>query len=157
MTSKEFYKQLEVIVDERGVSLEQLLDSFKKALVNGYKRNYGNASVRVEFKPEKNEILMFSQRIVVESLENLDPECEILPILYSEAKKVNARAKIGDILEEPVNIKDFGRLAAGQAKQIFSQNIKTYEKENSFQYFKSMENELIRAQIIDVNENFLTL
>ena len=157
MTSKEFYKQLEVIVAERGVSLEQLLDSFKKALVNGYKRNYGNASVRVEFRPEKNEILMFSQRIVVESLENLDPECEILPILYSEAKKVNARAKIGDILEEPVNIKDFGRLAAGQAKQIFNQNIKSYEKENSFQYFKSMENELIRASIIDVNENFLTL
>ena len=157
MTSKEFYKQLEIVAEERGLSLEQLLDSFKKGLINAYKRSYGNTSVRVEFKPEKNEILMFKQRIVVESLENLDPECEIVPILYTEAKKINARAKIGDILEEAVNIKDFGRMAASQAKQIFNQNIKSYEKENSFQYFKSMENEMISAQVVDANENFLTL
>ena len=157
MTSKEFYKQLEIVAEERGLSLEQLLDSFKKGLINAYKRSYGNTSVRVEFRPEKNEILMFKQRIVVESLENLDPECEILPILYTEAKKINARAKIGDILEEAVNIKDFGRMAASQAKQIFNQNIKSYEKENSFQYFKSMENEMISAQVVDANENFLTL
>ena len=157
MTSKEFYKQLEIVAEERGLSLEQLLDSFKKGLINAYKRSYGNTSVRVEFRPEKNEILMFKQRIVVETLENLDPECEILPILYTEAKKINARAKIGDILEEAVNIKDFGRMAASQAKQIFNQNIKSYEKENSFQYFKSMENEMISAQVVDANENFLTL
>ena len=157
MTSKEFYKQLEVVAEERGLTLEQLLDSFKKGLINAYKRNYGNTSVRVEFKPEKNEILMFSQRLVVETLDNLDPECEILPILHADAKKINARAKIGDILEEAVNIKDFGRMAASQAKQIFNQNIKSYEKENSFQYFKNMENELISAQVIDMNEGYLTL
>ena len=68
MTSKEFYKQLEIVAEERGLTLEQLLDSFKKGLINAYKRNYGNTSVRVEFKPEKNEILMFSQKIVFESL-----------------------------------------------------------------------------------------
>ncbi len=157
MTSKEFYKQLEIVAEERGLTLEQLLDSFKKGLINAYKRNYGNTSVRVEFKPEKNEILMFSQKIVVESLDNVDPECEIVPILYTEAKKINMRAKVGDILEEPVNIKDFGRMAASQAKQIFNQNIKTYEKENSFQYFKRMENELISASVIDMNEGYLTL
>ena len=51
MTSKEFYKQLELVAEERGLSLEQLLDSFKKGLINAYKKTYGNTSVRVEFKP----------------------------------------------------------------------------------------------------------
>ena len=157
MISKEFYKQLEIISEERGLSIDQLLDSFRKALINAYKRNTGNTSVRVEFKPEKNEILMFSQRIVVESLDDVDPESEILPILYSEAKQNNARVRVGDILEEPVNIKDFGRLAAGQAKQIFNQNMKNYEKENSFQFFKSMENEMISSQVLEIGENHLTL
>ena len=123
MTSKEFYKQLEIISEERGLSIEQLLDSFKKGLINAYKRNYGNTSVRVEFKPEKHEILMFSQRVVVETLENVDPESEILPILHSEAKKINSRAKLGDILEEPVNIKDFGRMAASQASNLMKKKI----------------------------------
>ena len=157
MTSKEFYKQLEVVAESKGLTLEQVLEAMRKALINGYKRNTGNTSVRVEFKPEKNEVSMYSQRLVVESLENVDPECEILPILYSEAKKINSRAKIGDILEESVNVKEFGRLAASQAKQIFNQNIKTYEKENSYQYFKKMENELISAQVLEVKDDYLTL
>ena len=157
MISKEFYKQLEIISEERGLSLDQLLDSFGKGLVNAHKRTYGNTSVRVEFRPEKHEILMFSRRLVVETLDEIDPENEILPILYSEAKKINSRAKIGDILEEAVNIKDFGRMAASQAKQIFNQNMKNYEKENSFQYFKNMENEMISAQILEINDTHLTL
>lgn len=157
MISKEFYKQIDVICEERGLSVEQLLDSFRKGLISAYKRTYNNTSVRVEFKPEKNEILMFSQRLVVASFEDVDPECEVLPILLSEAKKINSRAKVGEILEEPVSIKDFGRLAAGQAKQIMNQNIKNYEKENSFQFFKNMENEMISAQVLDIQETFLTL
>lgn len=157
MISKEFYKQLEVISEERGLSLEQLLDSFQKGLINAHKRTYGNTSVRVEFRPEKHEILMFSRHLVVESLDDVDPECEILPILYTDAKKINSRAKVGDILEEPVNIKDFGRMAASQAKQIFNQNMKNYEKENSFQYFKNMENEMISAQILEITDTHLTL
>lgn len=157
MISKEFYKQLEIISEERGLSLEQLLDSFQKGLINAHKRTYGNTSVRVEFRPEKHEILMYSRRLVVETLDDLDPESEILPILYTDAKKINSRAKVGDILEEPVNIKDFGRMAASQAKQIFNQNMKNYEKENSFQYFKNMENEMISAQILEITDTHLTL
>lgn len=157
MTSKEFYKQIEVISEERGLSQEQILASFKESLIKAYKRNYGNSSVRVDFRPEKNEILMFSQRLVVESLDECDPESPILPILLSEAKKINARCKVGDILEEPVSIKELGRMAALQAKNVLNQNIKNYEKENTYAYFKSLENELITAKVIDVNDNSLTL
>ena len=157
MISKEFYKQLEVVAEEKGLSIEQILESFRGSLIHAYKRNYGNSSVRVEFKPEKHELLMFSQRVVVASFDEVDPESDILPILLSEAKKVNSRAKVGDILEEPVNIKDFGRMAANQAKQILNQNIKNYEKENSFAYFKNMENEMISAKVIDIQDNYLTL
>lgn len=157
MTSKEFYKQLEIVAEEKGLKLEQLLDAFEKGLINGYKREFGNSSVRVEFKVEKHEINMYSRRIVVNSYEERDPECEILPISLAEAKKLNRKAKIGDILEESVNIKDFGRLAASQVKNILNQNIKNYEKENSYQYFKSLENEMIGGTVISADENQLVL
>ena len=102
MISKEFYKQIDVICEERGLSVEQLLDSFRKGLISAYKKTYNNTSVRVEFRPEKNEILMYSQRLVVASFEEVDPECEVLPILLSEAKKINSRAKVGEILDNGV-------------------------------------------------------
>lgn len=152
MTSKEFYTQLEIVAEEKGLSLEQLLDAFEKGLINGYKKEFGNSSVRVEFNVEKHTINMYSRRIVVSSLEDRDPESEILPITLTEAKKISRKAKVGDILEEAVNIKDFGRLAAGQVKNILNQNIKTYEKENTYQYFKSLENEMIGATVIGIDE-----
>ena len=157
MTSKEFYKQLELLAEEKGLTLEQLLEAFEKGLINGYKREHGNTSVRVEFKPEKHEINMFTRRIVIASMEDRDPECEILPILLHQAKEKFHRAKVGDIVEEPVNIKEFGRLAAGQVKQILNQNIKAFERENLYKYFKNLENEMIGAIVIAEDENQLTL
>jgi len=157
MVNKEFYKQLELLAEDKGLSLEQLLEAFEKGLINGYKRENGNTSVRVEFKPEKHELNMFSRRIVIASMDDRDPNCEILPILLGVAKQKHPRIKVGDIIEEPINIKDFGRLAAGQVKQILNQNIKTYEKDNLYKYFKNLENEMIGATVIAEDENQLTL
>lgn len=157
MVSKEFFKQLEVVSQERGVTVEQLIEAFKKGLLNAYKKHYGDASARVEIRADKHEIFVYSQRIVVENVEDYDLEDEILPISLEEARETNARARVGDIIESAVNIKDFGRLAAAQAKQILNQNIKTYEKENAFVHFKTFENEMIIAEVIDMNENFVTL
>ena len=157
MTSKEFYKQLELLAEEKGLTVDQVLEAFRKGLINGYKREHGNTSVRVEFKPDKHEINMFTRRVVVSSFEDRDPESDILPILISVAKQKNSRVHVGDIIEEPVNIKEFGRLAASQVKQILSQNIKAAERENTYLYFKSMENEMIGARIIAEDEKQLTL
>jgi len=157
MISKEFYKQLEDVCSERGLTIDQMLKVMETSLKNAYKRTFGNTSVRVEFRPEKNEILMFSQYTVVNSYDDVEPGYEPVPILLADAKKKNPRAKVGNVIEEAFNIKDFGRVAAGQAKQVMNQNIKNCEKDNSYRYFKNMENEMINVQIIAQDERFLTV
>ena len=157
MVSKEFYKQLEALAEEKGLSVDRVLKAFEDGLIKGYRREHGNTSVRVEFRPEKHELNMYSRRIVVNSYDERDPEIDILPILLVDAKKLNHRIKVGDILEEPVNIKDYSRLAAVQVKQILRQNIQLAERESVYQYFKDLENEMIGAQVIDEDDEKLLL
>ena len=157
MINKEFYKDIEIISEVKGLPKELLFEGFRKALLNGFKKKYGHTSARVEFKPEKNEIFMYSQHLVVEEYQELE-ECEYQQMLLSDAKRISSRYKIGDIVEQSVSIRDFTRVESNTCKQVFIQQIKIYEKEKAYNYFKAMENEMIVAEVIDIKKDeYLTL
>ncbi len=152
MVSKEFFKQLEIVAEEKGISVDDLIEAFKKSLMNAFKRTYGHQSARIKIKPEKHEIMIYSRYLVV-SEKKEDPENEIEQMLLQDAKKISSKYKVGDVIEIPVNPKEFGRFAASIAKQVFNQSVKTIEKENAYQYFKGFEHEMMNALIVQKNEN----
>lgn len=156
MISKDFFALLGVVAEEKGIEVEQLIEAIRKGMINAYRKTYGNASARVEFKPEKNEILLFSQHRVVEAIHD-DPENDMVQITLEEAQKVNSRIKVGDILEQKIDPKRFGHIAMSTAKQVFNQTVRNIEKENAYEYFKEYENEMISAVVVDMNEQFITL
>lgn len=158
MTSKEFFKQLEIVAAERNIEIEQIIDAFSKGLVNAYKKEHGNTAVRVEIKPAKNELNMYSRKVVVADLdERPELDLDAMPILLADAKKIKSSYKLGDIIEASISIKELGRLAVGQAKQVFTQNIKTIEKENACQRFQKYKDEMLNLTVIGVTDTFLKL
>ena len=88
MINKEFYKDIEIISEVKGLPKELLFEGFRKALLNGFKKKYGHTSARVEFKPEKNEIFMYSQHLVVEEYQELE-DCDYQLMLLSDAKAIS--------------------------------------------------------------------
>lgn len=167
MIKKEFYEQVKLLAEERCISEEDVYEIFRRALENAYKKEFGNSSCRVEFKPEKFAILVYSVRKVVEAYTEKDPEAEeaqpadendnIAEILLEDAKKIKASAKVGDVIEWQVNIKDFGRTAALSAKSITNQGVRTKQWELAYDHFKALENEMVDAIIKNENERFLIL
>ncbi len=157
MISKEFFKQIEVYAVERNMDIDKVYDAFSKGLANAYKKENGNSAVRVEFKPEKNEINMFSRKKVVTEDEKFEDILDAMPITLLEAKQLKAYAKVGDVIETPITIKEFRRLAVSQAKQVFTQNIKNIEKDGMIDKLKHFENELLTLPVIEVKENFVKL
>lgn len=157
MISKEFFKQIEIFAEEKNMDLEKVYDAFTKGLANAYKKENGNSFVRVEFKPEKNEINMYSRKKVVTEDEKFDDIVDALPISLLEAKQLKAYAKVGDVIETPITIKEFRRLAVSQAKQVFTQNIKSIEKEGTLDKLKQYENELLTLPVVEVKEKFIKL
>lgn len=155
MISKEFFENVSLMAQERGITEEQALEAVREGLIKAYRKANGNASARVEFRPEKNEILMYSQMLVVEEI---DPTLEIGQILLKDAKEISNRYKLGDTVEQKIDPKkEFGRIAVSTGKQTFNQSIRNAEKGNITEYFKKCENEMIEAKVLRIDEKGVVL
>ena len=55
MINKDFFKMAEEDAKERGFAVEEVLACMEKALIGAFKKEHGNTSCKVEFKPKKNK------------------------------------------------------------------------------------------------------
>ncbi|MCX6781908.1 MAG: transcription termination factor NusA [Candidatus Magasanikbacteria bacterium] len=77
----------------------------------------------------------------VADLPRFNPKTEMMK---SEAKAINKKAKIGEILEIPLEIQhDFGRMAAQTAKQVIIQKIREAERNMVYGSYKDQEGKII--------------
>jgi N utilization substance protein A len=69
-------------------------------------------------------------------------------MMISEAKKINKKAKVGDVLEIVLEIPGaFGRMAAQTAKQVIIQKIREAERNMVFGDFKAQEGQIVVGTI----------
>ena len=135
---KEFMKALELIVAEKGIDRSIVIEAMEQAMAAAYKKKGGPA--RCEVNPDTGEIKLFSVRTVVEDEEFRDVKGQIS---LSEAKKRVPDIEIGETIEDPVEMTDFGRVAAGTAKQVVVQRIKEAEKDLIIKELGDKQDELV--------------
>lgn len=139
----DFLSALDDLERERGIQKEILLDALKQALIAAYKKNYHTAqNVTVHMDEKTGEIRVLSQKTVVETVE--DPRLEVS---LERARAINPRLGIGDILEEEVTPKDFGRVAAQTAKQVVTQRLREAERGIIYETYVDREAELVTGLI----------
>ncbi len=137
----EFMESLNDLEKAHGISKDVLISAIEAALISAYKRNYGaSANVRAEVNPETGDISIFASKAVVEEVENPHNE-----ITLAEARKVNALYEVGDVLEEEVHTRDFGRIAAQTAKQVVMQRIREAARGVIYEEYVEKENEVLTA------------
>ena len=110
---------LKAIAEEKGISEEMLFETLEDAMIAAYKKNYvnsGSQNVRVNIDRETGEIKVFSLRRIVEEV--MDPQDEIT---LEEAKEIDPRYELLDVVENEVTPANFARVAAQSAKQIVTQ------------------------------------
>ncbi len=144
MNTKELVKAINMIVEEKGIDADFVYDSLELALQTAYKKNFDSkTNVRVYINRDNGAIKVYSYLVVVDDYddgeEEVDEEGNItyLPpainkdaqILLEEAQEYKKDAKIGDEIEIEVTPDDFGRVAAGTAKQVMVQKIREAEKD----------------------------
>lgn len=145
----EFIEALNAIEKERGINKEILIDAVENALISAYRRNYGTSNnVRAEVDRETGEIQLFASKSVVESVDN--PHSEIA---LENARKINVLYEAGDVLEEEVKPKNFGRIAAQTAKQVVVQRIREAERGVIYDEYVEKENEVLTAIVQRVEKS----
>lgn len=158
MDNKAFIKALDGIVKEKNISSDVVFDAMTLALQTAYKKNFDSkTNVRVDINKETGDIKVFSYLVVVDEIdygsEEDDGEGNIIEIppkinidaqiLLEDAKKIDPKVKVGDTIEKEVTPKDFGRVAAGTAKQVVTQKIREAEKNSIIEEFADKEFELM--------------
>lgn len=67
-------------------------------------------------------------------------------LMLTPAKEFNKKAKVGDVLEIPLEIPgDFGRMAAQTAKQVIIQKLREAERTTVFNDFKDQEGQIVQG------------
>ena len=149
----EFMEALDELEKDRGIDKETLIDTIEQALLTAYKKNFGSAqNVRVEFDRERGDVKVFSQRVVVDESDLYDT---FLEIELKDAREISPNYELGDIIENEVTPKDFGRIAAQTAKQVVVQRIREAEREIVYNEFIDKENEIVTGEVARVNKNLV--
>jgi transcription termination/antitermination protein NusA len=150
--NQEFIEALKEIVKEKGISKDLLFTTIEDALVAAYKKNYsshgGNQNVKVTMDRENGEIHVYSQKKVVENLED-----NLNEILLEDAKAIDQRYEVGDLVSIEVTPRKFGRVAAQAAKQVVIQRIKEEERRIIYNDFAEKEDDIITGVVIRKDKN----
>ncbi len=146
--NQEFTQAIHDLGKEKGIDPELLFQAVEEALVTAYKKNFGSTqNVRVTMNKETGEIHVYAMRNIVEG-----EAVEADEISLEEAKEINAGYAAGDIVEVEVTPKNFGRIAAQNAKQVVVQRIREAERGMVYERFQSREQDIVTG-IIQRNEN----
>lgn len=135
----EFIQALAQIEKEKGINKDVLIEAVENSLITACKNNFGAATeVKVTIDRENGDMTVFTEKEVVEIVENDQVE-----ITLEEAVVLNPAYKIGDIVQEEIMPKNFGRIAAQKAKQVVVQKIREAEREVLFNQYVTKEKEVV--------------
>ena len=139
MDQKEFIDALREIKKEKGIDEEIIFEAIETSLVSASKKNFGTSqNIKVEINRETGAVDVYAQKDVVEEVED-----DMLQISLEDARKIDKRYKLGDVYNEVVTPKDFGRISAQTAKQVVVQKFREAEREILFNQYITKEKDIV--------------
>lgn len=141
--NREFIKAVEELEKEKEISKDLLIEAIESALVSAYKKNYGTSqNVRVNIDRENGDIDVFMRKEIVEEVE--DDQFEVS---LEEARQIDPKYQVGDVIERQVTPRDFGRIAAQTAKQVVVQRIREAERGLIYEDYSNRQSEIVTGII----------
>ena len=142
--NKDLLAIFEYLEREKGIKRSAIIDAISESLKVAARKSVKGLGekVTVEIDPKTGEIEVFTQKQIVEQVDNPAEE-----ISLEEAKTFEPECEVGQWLELAVPPQDFGRIAAVAARQIISQKIKGAEKEVIHEEYRHRVGELISGTV----------
>ena len=137
--NNELLEALNILEQEKNISKETLLEAIENSLITACKNHFGKAdNVKVNIDPETCEYHVFQEKKVVEKVE--DPVEEISLV---NAKMIDSKYELDDIVNVEVKSKEFGRIATQNAKNVILQKIREEERKVLFDEYYSKEKDIV--------------
>ena len=137
--NNELLEALNILEQEKNISKETLLEAIENSLITACKNHFGKSeNVKVNIDPETCEYHVFQEKKVVEKVE--DPVEEISLV---NAKMIDSKYELDDIVNVEVKSKEFGRIATQNAQNVILQKIREEERKVLFDEYYSKEKDIV--------------
>ena len=139
----ELLEALTILEKEKNISKEVLMEAIEQSLIQACKNHFGKAdNVHVTIDHETCEFSVYADKTVVEVVE--DP---VMEISLSNAKMMDSKYELGDIVQVPIQSKQFGRIATQNAKNVILQKIREEERKVLYDEYFQKEKDVVTGVI----------
>ncbi len=143
--NRELLMLVDALAREKNVAKEIVFAALESALASATKRRFHeNIEARVAIDRETGDYESFRRWVVVPDEEHEEPSHQIA---ITDAVERDAELKIGDVVEEPLEPIEFGRIGAQAAKQVILQKIRDAEREQILKDFLQREEKLVSGTV----------
>lgn len=137
--NKELMEALDTLEKEKGIKKEILLEAIENSLITACQKHFGRAdNIKVDINRETGDFKVIAEKTIVEHVTD-----ELLEISEGDAREINAKLSVGDVVNVEIKSKDFGRIATQNAKNIILQKIREEEKEAMYSHYYQKEKDIV--------------
>jgi transcription termination/antitermination protein NusA len=144
---RELLAVIEQIGREKGIEANRILEAVESALLTAAKKKYGAAeNIQVRIDRKSGDIEAMSLKKIVKEVTNPKSEVSLEEVL--KVFGPNSEAELGDDIGFPIEIEEFGRIAAQTAKQVIFQKVREAEWEVVQREYTARQGDLVNGIIL---------
>ena len=137
--NNELLEALNILEKEKDISKETLLEAIENSLITACKNHFGKSdNIKVDMNPETCEYHVYAEKTVVDVVED-----EVTQISLGNARMIDSKYDVGDIVNIEVKSKEFGRIATQNAKNVILQKIREEERKVLFDQYYEKEKDVV--------------
>ena len=135
---------LEILEKEKDISKDVMLDAIETSLITACQSHFGKEkeNFRVEINRDTCDFHVYAEKTVVEQVE--DPDTQIS---LAEAKLLDKKYELGDIVREEIKSKEFGRITTQNARNVILQKIREEERKVLFNQYYAKEKDVVTGVV----------
>ena len=139
----DFIMALDELQREKGIDKEVVYEALEASLISACRKNFGTSqNIKVDLNRKDGTVKVWAQKNIVEV-----PQDDNLEISVEKAQQINPNLKLGDVVDIEVTPRNFGRIAAQNAKQVVVQKIREAERNIIYGEYKGKEREMVSGII----------
>ena len=134
--NNELKMALETLEKEKDISREIMLEAIENSLITACKGHFGRDTdnFRVEIDRNTYDFHVYVDKTVVE-----EPDNDVTEISLAEAKMIDSKYELGDVVSEEIKSKEFGRITTQNARNVILQKIREEERKVLFDQYYAKE------------------
>ena len=135
---------LEILEKEKDISKDVMLDAIENSLITACQSHFGKEkeNFRVEINRDTCDFHVYAEKTVVEQVE--DPDTQIS---LAEAKLLDKKYELGDIVRVEIKSKEFGRITTQNARNVILQKIREEERKVLFNQYYAKEKDVVTGVV----------